>query len=1167
MAGKRKRKRPGQGWERVQKRQKLCNSHGSEPVVQQALLAKYYPQVMNLRVYLLSKLPSTSKVRRKKISSVGRRPEDTESEQQLSRFLDQTLIGVSTFREASQDERWKHWTTFSQRSDESTSFANSSGVGPFSQDEIVDFAIWLLFSKTAPVFGKLPHLLCQGFRKNVSRRSINQGEKAAATIPGVISTYPNSHVTSMKAQPWTQVLILMGKEGERAMIDLILDCGVFLAIESGHGTFHQLSGIPLGDLQCLPAPAPKNIKEPRSTTRTPSNINFVRNRMMYARAALNSKLEVRFGLRHIHVLNRYPLPKKLVSNQAGTSSVDPTTIQVMMYIFPRQFGLHNVFTSNVDPLQTVQPFQDYTLREDEMNTIFRSRGPRIPRRLRGKATELVRKLQVQHKRCPYKLLLEHYCPIDDTSLRIPTLGPSPVSSAKFKTQIPAGSDGTQSTLPPMSPPMTPARKPSMMNHATPTAMVSAFCRAALSRLIPSEFWGAGATQAHNERTFNKNVDRFIGLRRFESLSLHEVTQGLKISDIPWLAPPNATNNPSQSDTAKRWELLHELVYYIFDSLLLPLLRSNFHITESNVHRYRLFYFRHDVWRSLAEPALASLKLSMFEEVKLGKAQEILSARALGYSQVRLLPKEAGVRPIMNLRRRPLKAGSKTALGMSINSVLAPVYNVLTYEKNANPARLGATLFSVSDLYTKLKTFKSRLPTPCAPLYFAKLDVTAAFDTIPQHAILALLSTIPSQACYRIAKHCELRPSDSSPSSDLPTAARPLRKYPAYAHPSASHETLAEQLSAPGNPLAAKRNTIFVESIVNHFRDTQEILSLLREHISHNLVKIGKKFYRQKSGIPQGSVVSSLLCNYFYADLESAHLGFLKEGQDAPRNLLLRLVDDFLLITTDVEDARHFLEVMHQGVAEYGVRVNPEKTLVNFEVCVGGKKVPRVLGGGGFPYCGSWIDMQNLDISRDLARRGGMPLADSLTVEYSRVPGKAFQKKVLNTFKIQAHAMYLDTSFNSLATVRANLARAFSETAMKMYMYMRCLPGGKRPSGGLVIRTIKDLVTLAVALLQSKARNCRKGNGGVGVGVGVGMEEGGFQCQIRRPQLEGLVVDAFREVLGPRQTAFGDVLRWLEGRRGVLRGGKGWGRRRRWCGTRLDAQRTGCADIDRYWGCV
>jgi telomerase reverse transcriptase len=72
------------------------------------------------------------------------------------------------------------------------------------------------------------------------------------------------------------------------------------------------------------------------------------------------------------------------------------------------------------------------------------------------------------------------------------------------------------------------RKPSMMDHATPSAMVSAFCRAVLHRLVPHEFWGVQEVQTHNEAIFHRNVDRFIGLRRFESLSLHEVSQGIRV---------------------------------------------------------------------------------------------------------------------------------------------------------------------------------------------------------------------------------------------------------------------------------------------------------------------------------------------------------------------------------------------------------------------------------------------------------------------------------------------------------------------------------------------------------------------------------------------------------------------------------------------------------------
>lgn len=269
MAGKRKRNK--HGIEGDQKRQRICvNTKGKDSVVKQAVLAQYYPQVFTLREYLLFKLPATSKVRRKKILNLGGKQSHGDRKEcgVVSAFLDRTLVGVMKSNEVLLEERIQQWTSFSQKVDMSDpTFANLSGTGNFSQSEvsvyssspggmhdiaaprhwltaaqIVDFAIWTTFSKISSPNSRAKHLLCQGFRKDVSARSVHRGEIATSAIPGVISTYPNHHVAAMKASPWPEVLALMGKEGERMMIDLILDCGIFLAIESGRGSYHQLSG-------------------------------------------------------------------------------------------------------------------------------------------------------------------------------------------------------------------------------------------------------------------------------------------------------------------------------------------------------------------------------------------------------------------------------------------------------------------------------------------------------------------------------------------------------------------------------------------------------------------------------------------------------------------------------------------------------------------------------------------------------------------------------------------------------------------------------------------------------------------------------------------------------------------------------------------------------------
>lgn len=103
------------------------------------------------------------------------------------------------------------------------------------------------------------------------------------------------------------------------------------------------------------------------------------------------------------------------------------------------------------------------------------------------------------------------------------------------------------------------------------------------------------------------------------------------------------------------------------------------------------------------------------------------------------------------------------------------------------------------------------------------------------------------------------------------------------------------------------------------------MSLLREHITTNLVKIGPRLFRQKDGIPQGSVLSSLLCSLFYGDMETHKLGFTKDedsvcyhlfhailGLTLAPQLLLRYVDDFLFVSTQKPLASRFLRVMDEG---------------------------------------------------------------------------------------------------------------------------------------------------------------------------------------------------------------------------------------------------------------
>lgn len=119
-------------------------------------------------------------------------------------------------------------------------------------------------------------------------------------------------------------------------------------------------------------------------------------------------------------------------------------------------------------------------------------------------------------------------------------------------------------------------------------------------------------------------------------------------------------------------------------------QTTFYITDSSAFRNRVLYFRQDDWEVLCRPLLDRLAATTFEQITQveefrrdvlshvladliylrlcfmqHEAEELLQQRKLGFSFVRLLPKDTGVRPIVNLRRRR----RKLAVCFSFSSLL------------------------------------------------------------------------------------------------------------------------------------------------------------------------------------------------------------------------------------------------------------------------------------------------------------------------------------------------------------------------------------------------------------------------------------------------------------------------------------------------------------------
>lgn len=131
---------------RPSKKARAEASKRGDDAVEHALLVHYYPKLQTLRSYVLSHLPSSSRLRRKKIAAIGtpnqssgKAPDETEL--QLCRLLDATVVAAAQGQEKAKPEkaekRWEQWMNFSQKGDESyVTLSDGLAAAACSQAEV-----------------------------------------------------------------------------------------------------------------------------------------------------------------------------------------------------------------------------------------------------------------------------------------------------------------------------------------------------------------------------------------------------------------------------------------------------------------------------------------------------------------------------------------------------------------------------------------------------------------------------------------------------------------------------------------------------------------------------------------------------------------------------------------------------------------------------------------------------------------------------------------------------------------------------------------------------------------------------------------------------------------------------------------------------------------------
>lgn len=193
--------------------------------------------------------------------------------------------------------------------------------------------------------------------------------------------------------------------------------------------------------------------------------------------------------------------------------------------------------------------------------------------------------------------------------------------------------------------------PSDLDSNVESHRIAAFLIATLKRVFPKAFRKCRHFIRHLRKSKHFCL-RFILILleivlllcspRFEAISENDLLASLKLSEIITLFDPNSNgriNNPSEHEKIKRFAA--SLLLFIFQDVIIQLIRYNFYVTESSSLRTKLLFYRHETWKRLTSSNLDRLLDSMFTPADSIKHM----------SQLRLVPKDNGnFRPIVTYRK-------------------------------------------------------------------------------------------------------------------------------------------------------------------------------------------------------------------------------------------------------------------------------------------------------------------------------------------------------------------------------------------------------------------------------------------------------------------------------------------------------------------------------------
>jgi hypothetical protein len=142
----------------------------------------------------------------------------------------------------------------------------------------------------------------------------------------------------------------------------------------------------------------------------------------------------------------------------------------------------------------------------------------------------------------------------------------------------------------------------LMKQDSSYLQVTNFIKSVLKKLIPMhDFFGSD----ENIFEFERKLEIFISMKKFETFSLDFILKNLKLKYINW----GKMHKDIKEDFEIQTKLMKHFVNFVFNDIVIFIVKKYFYCTETSYNRKTILYFRRNIWnQSMFFPSFTHVSL-------------------------------------------------------------------------------------------------------------------------------------------------------------------------------------------------------------------------------------------------------------------------------------------------------------------------------------------------------------------------------------------------------------------------------------------------------------------------------------------------------------------------------------------------------------------------------